>query len=120
MPGSQSQLIRLLSPQFARQYFLPRTLTIPVACAAFSSADFFHAIRPNGILTNSLQSTTPANSPLPAESGCQNNRNLSHLIVFNDFILVRFLGGYKKMAKIQGLRHPFRIFIHKVIHSFCA
>jgi hypothetical protein len=78
----------------ATQYFLPRALIIPVACAAFSSADFFHAIRPNGILTNSLQSTTPANSPLPAESGRQNNRNLAHLIVFAYFILVRFLGGH--------------------------
>jgi len=41
-------------------------------------------------------------------------------LFINVFISVYFLGAPREMAALLGLRHPFRTFIHKVIHSFCA
>jgi hypothetical protein len=65
--------------------------------------NIFHQTRPNGILTNSLQSTTPAKSPLPAAFAVTENYDLQHLIVFNNYYRGIFFGRLLQKGFNTGL-----------------
>jgi len=77
-------------------------------------------IRSNGILTFRYHPQPKQIRRFPRSGAFIPTATYGIALFLMEFIAVRFLGGHQKVAKIQGSRHLFRTFMHKVIHSFCA